>query len=111
MMTALLSFVLQALAVVIAAYLIPGVTVASFTTALVVAFVLGLLNMFVKPVLLLLTLPVNILTLGLFSLVISVVIIYMTASLVSGFKVDGFLSALLFSFVLSLVTGFLGTLK
>jgi putative membrane protein len=73
-----------------------------FSTSLIVAVVLGLLNLFVKPILVLFTLPVTIFTLGLFLLVINAVIILLCTKLVDGFKVDGFLGALLFSIILSL---------
>lgn len=75
----------------------------NFVTALLVALVLGLLNVFIKPLFVILTLPINILTLGLFTLVINAVIIMMVSALVPGFKVDGFWNAMLFSIVLSIV--------
>ncbi len=109
-MNFLVSLLISSLAVLIAAYLVPGVVVASFLTSIAVALVLGLLNTLVRPILLLLTLPINILTLGLFTLVISVIIIYMAAAIVPGFRVDNFLSALLFGLILSLVGWFLQTL-
>ena len=79
-----------------------GVSSSNFMTAIWVAIVLGLLNLFVKPLLVLLTLPVTFFTLGLFLLVINAVIIMLCARLVSGFAVDGFLTALLFSLILSI---------
>ena len=92
------------------AELMPGVFVNDYTTAIVVAVVLGFLNMLVKPILILFTLPVTIVTFGLFLLVINVIIIYMADSLVGGFSVSGFWSALLFSFFLSLLESFLFSL-
>ncbi len=96
--------------VLLLAHLLPGVHVPNFMTALLVALVLGLLNIFVKPLLVLLTLPATIVTLGLFLLVINAIIILLCAELVPGFTVDGFWMALLFSLVLSfcqsLVSGF-----
>jgi putative membrane protein len=103
-MAILLKLLLSALAVIISAYVIPGVNVDGFLTALVVAVILGLLNAFVKPVLVILTIPITILTLGLFYLVINVIIIYIAAAIVPGFVVAGFLSALFFSIVLALVS-------
>lgn len=94
---------LSTLAVIIGAYLIPGVTVDGFVTALIVALVLGLLNAVVKPILVILTIPVTILTLGLFLLVINVIIIYFAAYIVPGFSVDGFFPALIFSIVLAVI--------
>lgn len=109
-MSFLISLVVNAVAVLLSAYIVPGVIVDSFMTSLAVAVVLGLLNAIVKPVLILLTLPVNILTLGLFSLVINVVIIYMAAAIIPGFRIDGFWAALLFSIILSIIVGIFGIL-
>lgn len=96
--------------VVLLSYLLPGVSVTGWSAALLVALVLGLLNIFVKPVLVLLTLPATILTLGLFLLVINGIIIMLCDGLVPGFSVRSFWNALLFSIVLSvcqsLVSGF-----
>jgi putative membrane protein len=83
-------------------YLLPGVSVAGWEVALLVALVLGLLNIFVKPILILFTLPATIFTLGLFLLVINAIIIMLCDALVPGFDVSSFWSALLFSIVLSL---------
>ena len=106
----ILRLLLTAVAVVAGAYLLPGVNVDGFGTALIVALVLGLLNLIVKPILVILTLPITILTLGLFYLVINVVIIYLTDYLVGGFSVDGFISALLFSFLVAIINAVLGGL-
>jgi putative membrane protein len=89
--------------VLLIAHFMSGVHVASFTTALIVAVVLGLLNIFIKPILVILTLPVTILTLGLFLFVINAIIIMLCANIVGGFKVDSFLTALLFSIILSIL--------
>lgn len=92
-------------------WLLPGVEVAGWTSALWVAAVLGLLNSFLRPVLVFLTLPATIVTMGLFLLVINAVIVLLCARLVNGFHVDGFWYAVLFSVVLtfcqSLVNGFI----
>ncbi|GAB3710538.1 phage holin family protein [Flavobacterium koreense] len=79
-----------------------GVVVDEFSTALIVAIVLGLLNFFVKPVLVLFTLPVTVFTLGLFLLVINAIIILLCDHFVDGFDVNGFWTALFFSIILSL---------
>ena len=92
----------------IAAYIIPGVRVDGFVTALIVAIVLGLFNSIVKPVLTILTIPITIITLGLFLLVLNVLMVYATDALVDGFDVSGFLAALLFSILVSIVSGLLG---
>ncbi|HEX7017513.1 MAG TPA: phage holin family protein [Patescibacteria group bacterium] len=110
-MKILLNLLLSGIAVFITAYVLPGVEVDSFVTALIVAVVLGVLNAFLKPVLLLLTLPINLLTLGLFTFVINVGLVFLATTLVSGFAVSGILWALAFSLVLSLVNSFFGMLK
>ncbi len=84
---------------------------ASFTTALVAALVLGIINAVIKPVLIILTLPINIVTLGLFTFVINAVLIMLTSLLVPGFKVDNFFSALLFGLLMSFINFFLHFLK
>jgi putative membrane protein len=106
----LIKLLLTAVAVYAAAWLLPGVEITNITTAIIVALVLALLNTFVKPILILLTIPVTILTLGLFLLVINILIIKLTDSLVGGFTVQGWWSALLFSLVVSLVTWILSGL-
>lgn len=106
-MNFIIRILLTAVAVVLLAYILPGVHVVGFGSALIVAVVLGLLNIFVKPVLLILTLPITILTLGLFLLVINALIILLASSFVSGFMVDGFWSALLFSLLLSFLQSIL----
>lgn len=88
-------------------YLLPGVHMDSFIAALILALVLALLNTLVKPILVILTFPITIITLGLFLLVINAVIILLAAKLVDGFKVDGFWWALLFSILLSVTSSLL----
>ena len=89
--------------VLVIAYFMSGVRVANFATALIVAVVLGLLNIFIKPILVILTLPVTLLTLGLFLLVINAIIILLCTEIVGGFEVDSFWTALFFSIILSLL--------
>lgn len=103
-MNFLIKVLISTLAVLLGAYLMPGVWVSSFGTALLVAVVLAILNALVKPVLVILTIPITILTLGLFLLVINALIILMAEGLIGGFQVDGFFWALLFSLLLSLLT-------
>jgi putative membrane protein len=100
----IIHLIVSALAIGIAAYLVPGVTLAGPWAALVVAVVLALINIFIRPILVILTLPVNIITLGLFSLVINAVLVMLAGSIVQGFTVAGFWPALIFSIVLSLIT-------
>lgn len=109
-MQALINILVSAIAVVASAYVLPGVKVDSFTTAVVVAIVLGVVNTFIKPVLVLLTLPITVVTLGLFLFVLNALIIIVVSEIVPGFKVDGFIWALIFSLVLSLVNSFLHSL-
>lgn len=98
---------ISALAIVVTGYLLPGVQISSFLAALVTAVVLGVINAILRPILIILTLPLNILTLGLFTLVINAIIILIASELVPGFKVSGFWWALIFSVILSIINGFL----
>ena len=102
-MNLLLRILLTSGLVLLIAHFMPGVHVASFTTALIVAIVLGLLNIFIKPILVILTLPVTILTLGLFLLVINALMILLCTKIVGGFSVDTFWTALIFSIILSVL--------
>ncbi|MBU6323074.1 MAG: phage holin family protein [Patescibacteria group bacterium] len=97
-----LQWIVAALAIAVAAAVVPGTHV-TLIGAFLAAAVLGVLNLFVKPVLLILTLPVTVATLGLFSLVINALLVMLASALVPGFFVAGFWTALLFSVVLSLV--------
>ncbi len=106
-MSILINWLISAFAIIVTAYLLPGVHVSSFSAALVAAIVLGIINAFLKPILLILTLPINLLTLGLFTFVVNALVIILTANLVPGFKVDGFWWALFFSIVLSIINSFL----
>jgi len=109
-MRIILSLILNTLAVAVAAYLLPGVHVDGPLAALVVAIVLGIVNVVVKPILVILTFPITIVTLGLFMFVINALMIMLTAWIVPGFAVDGFWWALLFSLVVSLVGSFLNAI-
>lgn len=100
----LLRWLLSALALLAVAYLYPGVRVESFFAAVIAALVLGLANALIRPILVLLTLPVTIITLGLFLFVINAGLFWFVAQVVKGFSVDGFLSALVGSILYSLVT-------
>jgi putative membrane protein len=93
-----------ALAVLIVAYLMKGVEVNDSVTALLVALVLGLLNNFVKPILVILTIPFTLVTLGLFLIVINVFIIYTVSEIVPGFHVSGWFTAFLFGLLVSFFT-------
>jgi len=101
-MNFILKIVLSAVAVLVIANFLPGVSVVNFTNAVIVAVVLALLKVTIKPLLIILTLPVTILTLGLFLLFINALIILLADNLIDGFQVTGFWVALLFSLILSL---------
>jgi putative membrane protein len=102
-MSLVINWVLSGIAIAITAYLLPGIHLAGFKAALLAALVLGLINAFIRPVLSLLTLPLTIMTLGLFSLVLNALLIMLAGKLVPGFQVQGFLWAVAFSVVLTLV--------
>ena len=110
-MKILIHVLVSALAVYVTARLLPGVHLAGFGSAVIAAVVLGLVNGLVRPILFILTLPINIMTLGLFTLVIIGVCVELAAMIVPGFKVDGFLWALAFALVLSVVNSFLHGLE
>jgi putative membrane protein len=110
-MRIILHWILRAMAIMITAYLLPGIIIKSFFVALVVAVVLGLFNTILRPILIILTLPINILTLGLFTLVINAGLIMLTSNVVPGFFVKSFWWALLFSLILSLVNAILHSLE
>lgn len=110
-MEILINLLLNGIAVYITANILAGVRLDNFGTALVVAVVLSLVNIFVKPLLVLFTLPVNILTLGLFMFVINALVILLVDGLVGGFSVDGFWWALGFSLILSVVGSVLNSFK
>ena len=106
----LLQWLVSGLAIIITAYLLPGVALTGFLAALVTALILGLINAIIRPVLILLTLPLNILTLGLFTLVINALLVMLAAAIVPGFAVRGFWWALLFGIVLAIVNAALSPL-
>lgn len=102
-MKLLLKWLIMAVSIVIAAYFIPGVRVGSFLSAVWVALFLGVVNVLVRPVLIFITLPINVLTLGLFTFVINAALILLASSVIKGFEVSGFWWAVLYSIVLSIV--------
>ena len=101
-MKLIVRWLLLAAALLLVAQVYPGVVVASFGSAMVAALVLGLLNTLLRPILVLLTLPVTLLTLGLFLFVINALMFYFAASLLNGFHVTGFVAALIGSLIYSL---------
>ena len=109
-MKLILRTLLSALAVIILANFLPNVQVDNYVTAIIVAIVLSLLNFIIKPILVIFTLPVTILTFGLFLLVINAIIIFLADNLIDGFHVTSFWSAILFSLLLSFLQSILFSL-
>ena len=103
-MAMFLRWVLYSLAIMLIAWLLPGISVSSFWAALLVIIIMGLLNMFLRPILLFITLPINFLTLGLFSFVLNALLFMLAGYIAPGFSVDGFWSALLGSLSLALLS-------
>ena len=109
-MQILLALALNALALLATAYVVPGLKVDTFTSALLAAVVIGVINTFVKPILSYLTKPINMLTLGLFSFVINAVVLYLATFFVPGFRLDGVVPAVLGAVVLAVVATVLSSL-
>ncbi len=109
-MSILLRILVTSLAAYLAAILLPGIHIAGYLNAILLAIILGLLNIFIKPLLVVLTLPITLFTFGLFLLVINALIILIASHWTKGFHVDGFWWALLYSIVLSVFTSLLTSL-
>lgn len=107
----LMQLLVNALAFYITAFLLPGFRIDGWTSLLVIAVVWGILSVILRPILLVLTLPITVLTLGLFTFVINAVMLRITSALVPGFEIDSFGTALLASIVLAIVNSFLSSLK
>jgi putative membrane protein len=107
----LVQLVVSALAVIITSFILPGVEIDKALTGVIVAAVLALLNAIVKPILIILTIPITLITMGLFLLIINAGIILLASKIVPGFHVSGFWTALLFSIILSIVTSFFNRLS
>lgn len=104
MLTMLAQVFITALALLATEWLLPGVSIDNFYTALIVAVVLGLLHLLIRPILVILTLPITILTLGLFMFVINAFLFLVAAHFVNGFVVEGFIPALIGSVVVSILS-------
>lgn len=100
-------WVLSSVAIYLTAVLIPGFALKGFGSAMIAAVVLGLLNMTLRPLLLFLTLPINILTLGFFTIVVNAIVLRLAAGLLKGFEIRGWIPAILGAIVLALVQAFL----
>ncbi|MCL4200586.1 phage holin family protein [Patescibacteria group bacterium] len=107
----LLQLLINALAFYITAYIVPGIEISGWVALFVISVVWGILTVIFKPILIILTLPINILTLGLFTFVINAIVLMVTSSIVPGFTIDSFGTALLASIVLSIVNGFLSMIR
>ena len=107
-MTWISKLLINAAALIIASYLLPGVVIDNFYSAVIVAIVLAILNVFVKPLLIIVTIPITILTLGLFLFCINAIILLIADKLVDGFDVNGLLWALILSFVMSVLNAIFG---
>ncbi len=103
-MKTIINLLISAVAVVTGAYLIPGIEVSGFMVAIFVAIIIAVFNVFLKPILVLLTIPVTFFTLGLFLFVIDALLILLAAYIIPGFEVDGFGPALFFSIVIGLIS-------
>ena len=106
-MTYILKILLSAIAVFVLSNIIPGITTENYTTAIIVAIVLGLLNTLIRPILILFTIPITIVTLGLFLLIINASMVLLTDYFISGFTVSGIFPAILFSVLLSITQSIL----
>ncbi len=109
-MKIILKWLIMAASILIAAKLITGVTVVGVWAALWLAVFLAVINIIIKPILVVITLPINILTLGLFTFVINALLVWFSSTIIQGFSVEGFLPALYFSVVLSIVSYLLNML-
>ncbi|MEW6669909.1 MAG: phage holin family protein [Thermodesulfobacteriota bacterium] len=105
----LLRWLILTVAILVAAYVIEGIHVSGFLSAFFAAAVLGILNAFFRPILIILTLPINVLSMGLFTFVINALLLMMASGVISGFQVRGFWSAILGSLIISLVNWFLSS--
>ena len=109
-MRLLLIWILNALALIAVAYLLPGVHVAGFESALIAALVLGLINTLIRPLLIILTLPATLLTLGLFIFVVNGLCFWFAGSILSGFRVDGFMTSMIGAILYSVFSWLLASL-
>jgi putative membrane protein len=107
-MNLLLRIIITSISAIVAAYILPGVHLEDFSTAIILAVVLALLNSILKPILVILTIPITIFTFGLFLLVINAAMIMLAGHFISGFEVVNFWWALLFSIILSIISSLLG---
>lgn len=106
----IIRWILLALTLVFVAWLLPGIHLMSFSSALWAALVIGIINVFIRPILMIITVPINIITLGLFTFILNALLLMLVAHVVSGFIIDGFFSALIGSILISIVSVFINRL-
>lgn len=104
----IIRLLLSAVSVILAAYILRGVHVDGFLTAILIALVMGILNVFIRPLLVILTIPITILTFGLFLLVVNALIVLLADAIIGGFEVQGLGWAILFSLIVSFISYLLG---
>ena len=104
----ILNWILNSLTLMLVANIVPGFTISSFFTALIASLILGLVNALIRPILLILTLPINFLTLGIFTFVINALMLLLVSSIVKGFNISSFSSAFFAAILLTLVSWALG---
>jgi putative membrane protein len=109
-MSILIRWLLSALALMLVAYIIPGIELSNFYIALITAVIIGLLNLFIRPILVLITLPINIITLGLFTFILNALLFWFAASFIDGFSVSGFWAAFFGALVFSVISSILSNL-
>ena|SRR3990172_9681993 len=105
----IIDLLIRSVVLLLTTYLVPGFTIDSYITAIIVALLLAILNLLVKPLLVILTLPATILTLGLFLFVINAILLLMASALIRGFEVESFGTALIASIVITLISSLLNT--
>lgn len=104
MLNLALRWVLLALSLIFVAWIVPGISIGGFLSALFAALIIGIVNVLIRPIVLALTLPINLLTLGLFTFIINAVLLMLVAVIVPGFTVAGFIAALIGSILLSILS-------
>lgn len=106
-MQVITQLVIQVFSLFIVSSILPGFTLTDFRAAIVAAVVIGVINTFIRPVIQLIAFPITVLTLGIFSFIINVLLLMVAASIVPGFKIDGFFTAAIASIVLALISAFI----
>ena len=107
-MNAIIRIIISTISIMVVAHILPGVEVASWYTGFIVAIIITLLNTFIRPILIILTLPITIITLGLFLLIINGFIVLIAHHFINGFRVESLWIAIIFSLLVSLINGVLG---